>query len=96
MIRSFKLESDVMSRLIEFCNDKATKIKDDEKWQVFSIASLFQNNITGFLFYRCSCEKSLMVLLHTTYVEKVKGIIDHCGAEDAIQQIEQLEKNAFI
>ena len=90
MTRMFDFDSDLMLKLVEFCNGNAIKIKDDGKWQIFNVPRFFQNDATCFLFY--SVEKSLMVLTHSESADAIREIIDQHEPEYAIQRIDQLER----
>lgn len=84
MTKCFKLNDEVIRGLIEFCGDNAVDCKIN-RYSVKSVASLFQQDATGYLFV----ESGHMVLTkEPASIEQI--IYKSTSAEEAIEEIKKL------
>lgn len=89
MIRTFKLDPEVLRGLIDFCGANANELKKTDMWRILSVPSFFQNDATAFFFE--SKEKSVLVLARIDQAAQIKQLIKEHNPEEAIKRISQLE-----
>ncbi len=84
MTKCFKLSDDAIRCILEFCEESADSLKKSG-YSVKRVASLFQNNATGYIFVGYG----QMVL--TSEPAKIENILEEStSAEEAIKKIKGL------